>query len=167
MLLMSLKFVRRNSICLVGSSREALDDAEMRLRQAQHESVDVSLEGVHVQCCDNWCVFPALFLMLWSLILQGDSFAESCDVTGSMESFLQQIQKQHQDRLSRTLRRVDLQFLNRPRPGKKLLVLDLDHTLFDCKGGMQACAGGAFLLYPNHVLEASIFHSAPRCSTSP
>lgn len=58
---------------------------------------------------------------------------------------MQQIQKQHQDRLSRTLKRVDLQFLNRPRPGKKLLVLDLDHTLFDCKGGMQAPLGGDFV----------------------
>jgi ubiquitin-like domain-containing CTD phosphatase 1 len=37
-------------------------------------------------------------------------------------------------KLKRRLDSTEIHIINEPRPGKKLLVLDLDYTLFDCKG---------------------------------
>lgn len=36
--------------------------------------------------------------------------------------------------LELTTQKTSITLINHPRPGKKLLVLDLDYTLFDCKG---------------------------------
>ncbi|KNE70129.1 HAD hydrolase, family IIID [Allomyces macrogynus ATCC 38327] len=37
------------------------------------------------------------------------------------------------DLLERHIRMADIHLLHAPRPGKRLLVVDLDHTLFDCR----------------------------------
>ncbi|KAJ3363109.1 hypothetical protein GGF31_001248 [Allomyces arbusculus] len=37
------------------------------------------------------------------------------------------------DLLERQIRMADIHILHAPRPGKRLLVVDLDHTLFDCR----------------------------------
>ncbi|PHJ16375.1 had family iiid protein, partial [Cystoisospora suis] len=39
----------------------------------------------------------------------------------------------HLSRLSKAIERTKVKLLHPPRQGKKLLVLDLDYTLFDCK----------------------------------
>jgi ubiquitin-like domain-containing CTD phosphatase 1 len=40
---------------------------------------------------------------------------------------------EHRQKLERYKQLIDITFINAPRPGKKLLVLDLDYTLFDMK----------------------------------
>eukprot|EP01066_Platyproteum_vivax_P002802 Platyproteum_vivax@DN1350_c0_g1_i1.p1 len=39
----------------------------------------------------------------------------------------------HIKRLNKAIAKTEIQFINPLRPGRKLLVLDLDYTLFDCK----------------------------------
>ncbi|KAI9467830.1 HAD-like domain-containing protein [Coemansia mojavensis] len=41
----------------------------------------------------------------------------------------------YRKRLDKVISRVELQVINPPRPGRKLLVLDLDYTLLDCNPG--------------------------------
>ena len=41
----------------------------------------------------------------------------------------------YRKRLERRIETTEFRIINAPRPGKKLLVLDLDYTLFDCRGG--------------------------------
>ena len=43
-------------------------------------------------------------------------------------------------RLRRRIENTQIEFINEPRPGKKLLVLDLDYTLFDCKSSAASIA---------------------------
>ncbi|KAJ1832967.1 hypothetical protein LPJ63_003117 [Coemansia sp. RSA 2711] len=41
--------------------------------------------------------------------------------------------KSYRKKLDKVLREADVRVINPPRPGRKLLVLDLDYTLIDCK----------------------------------
>jgi ubiquitin-like domain-containing CTD phosphatase 1 len=43
-------------------------------------------------------------------------------------------------KLKRRLETTEIRIINELRPGKKLLVLDLDYTLFDCKGNAEMIA---------------------------
>jgi predicted HAD superfamily phosphohydrolase YqeG len=40
---------------------------------------------------------------------------------------------ENQEKLKKTIERTEINLMNPARPGKKLLVLDLDHTLLDFK----------------------------------
>jgi ubiquitin-like domain-containing CTD phosphatase 1 len=43
-------------------------------------------------------------------------------------------------KLKRRLETTEIRIIHEPRPGKKLLVLDLDYTLYDCKGNAELIA---------------------------
>ncbi|KAI8324489.1 HAD-superfamily subfamily IIID h, partial [Martensiomyces pterosporus] len=46
---------------------------------------------------------------------------------------IQVISSDHKEKLRRIIEGSEIRIINPPRPGKKLVVLDLDYTLFDCK----------------------------------
>lgn len=49
----------------------------------------------------------------------------------------------YKNRLERRIQSTEFRIINPPRPGKRLLVLDLDNTLLDCKGMTATAAGPA------------------------
>jgi ubiquitin-like domain-containing CTD phosphatase 1 len=58
---------------------------------------------------------------------------EGGDISGD-SSLTVRYAERNKRKLKRRLDSTEIQIINPPRPGKKLLVLDLDYTLFDCKG---------------------------------
>lgn len=51
--------------------------------------------------------------------------------TGDMDLIVKDIQ--NKTRLAATIEKTNIILINQLRPGKRLLVFDLDYTLFDCK----------------------------------
>eukprot|EP00920_Eleutheroschizon_duboscqi_P012310 GHVT01029444.1.p3 GENE.GHVT01029444.1~~GHVT01029444.1.p3 ORF type:complete len:114 (-),score=30.33 GHVT01029444.1:1002-1343(-) len=58
-------------------------------------------------------------------------FTPACSSSSSMRTDI------HLQRLARAIEKTTIAIINPPRQGRKLLVLDLDYTLFDCKGGKR------------------------------
>lgn len=56
------------------------------------------------------------------------------DVDDNIDPVALRMKPQNQRRLERRIQSTEFRIMNPPRDGKKLLVLDLDFTLFDCRG---------------------------------
>lgn len=61
------------------------------------------------------------------------------DPDGGSNRVLRDVATYHR-RLERRLQTTEIRIMNEPRPGKKLLVLDLDYTLFDCRSAADTVA---------------------------
>lgn len=56
------------------------------------------------------------------------------DIDYDGDSYEETLREAYRKRLERRIETTEFRIINEPRPGKKLLVLDLDYTLFDCRG---------------------------------
>lgn len=61
----------------------------------------------------------------------------------------------HMKRLSRAIANTEIRIINKPRQGSKLLVLDLDYTLFDCRGGTGSSIDTLTRPYMHQFLKAA------------